>query len=89
MTVIATAIAGDTTMAEPEVYLEKLSAFSRMLRLEGLPVSPKETADAARILTFLGFAISIAFSVFRIFFGGLIYSSQGAYTAFALASSIL
>ena len=55
MTVIAAAIAGDTTMAEPEVYLEKLSAFSRMLRLEGLPVSPKETADAARILTYLGF----------------------------------
>ena len=39
-------------------------------------------------LTFLGFAISIAFSVFRIFFGRLIYSSQGAYTAFALASYI-
>ena len=43
-------------MAEPQVYLEKLSAFSRMLRLEGLPVSPKETADACEILISLGFA---------------------------------
>ena len=43
-------------MAEPEVYLEKLSAFSRMLQLQGLAVSPKETADAAEILTALGFA---------------------------------
>jgi len=42
-------------MAEPEVYLEKLSAFSRMLRLAGLPVSPKETADACEILIQLGF----------------------------------
>ena len=42
-------------MAEPQVYLEKLSAFSRMLRLEGLPVSPKETADACEILIQLGF----------------------------------
>ena len=42
-------------MAEPGVYLEKLSAFSRMLRLQGLAVSPKETEDAARLLTHLGF----------------------------------
>ena len=48
------AIAEDTTMAEPEVYLEKLSAFSRMLRLEGLSVSPRETADASQILITLG-----------------------------------
>ena len=41
-------------MADPGVYLEKLSAFSRMLRLEGLPVSPKETEDAARMLIALG-----------------------------------
>ena len=41
-------------MADPQVYLEKLSAFSRMLRLEGLSVSPKETADAADILITLG-----------------------------------
>ncbi len=41
-------------MAEPEVYLEKLSAFSRMLRLEGLAVSPRETEDAARLLISLG-----------------------------------
>ena len=53
--VIAAAIAEVTTMAEPQVYLEKLSAFSRMLRLEGLPVSPKETADACEILVSLGF----------------------------------
>lgn len=41
-------------MAEPEVYLEKLSAFSRMLRLEGLSISPKETEDASRLLIELG-----------------------------------
>ena len=41
-------------MTDPAVYLEKLSAFSRMLRLEGLSVSPKETADAGRILIALG-----------------------------------
>ena len=41
-------------MADPEVYLEKLSAFSRMLRLEGLTVGPGETADACRILAILG-----------------------------------
>lgn len=43
-------------MDDPGVYLEKLSYFSRMLRREGLSVSPKETADAAQILTTLGFA---------------------------------
>lgn len=48
--------AGDTIMDEPQVYLEKLSAFSRMLRLEGLIVSPQETQDAARILIDLGLA---------------------------------
>jgi len=41
-------------MAEPEVYLQKLSAFSRMLRLEGLVISPKETEDAASTLITLG-----------------------------------
>ncbi len=41
-------------MAEPSVYLEKMSAFGRMLRLQGLPVSPQETADACRILILLG-----------------------------------
>ena len=45
----------DTIMDDPQVYLEKLSAFSRMLRLAGLPVSPKETADACDILIRLGF----------------------------------
>ncbi len=42
-------------MAEPGVYLEKLSAFARMLRLQGLAVSHQETADAARLLMVLGF----------------------------------
>lgn len=42
------------TMIEPGVYLEKLSAFSRMLRLEGLAVSPQETADACQLLICLG-----------------------------------
>ena len=41
-------------MAEPGVYLEKLSAFARMLRLEGLTVSPKELEDASRLLISLG-----------------------------------
>jgi len=40
-------------MVDPGVYLEKLSAFSRMLHLEGLSVSPKETADAAALLSTL------------------------------------
>lgn len=43
-------------MAEPAVYLEKLSAFSRLLRLKGLNVGPRETADAAQVLTVLGLA---------------------------------
>ncbi len=42
-------------MNDPGVYLAKLSAFSRMLRREGLVISPKETEDAARLLTALGF----------------------------------
>ena len=42
-------------MGEPEVYLEKMSAFSRMLRLEGFSVGPQETADACRIFAVLGF----------------------------------
>ena len=41
-------------MDEHGVYLEKLSLFSRMLRLEGLSIGPKETADAGEILTALG-----------------------------------
>ena len=41
-------------MPDPEVYLVKLSAFSRMLRLEGLVVGTSETADACRILLSLG-----------------------------------
>ena len=41
-------------MADPGVYSEKLSYFSRMLRREGMTVGPKETADACLILTELG-----------------------------------
>ncbi len=41
-------------MDDPGVILEKLSAFSRMLRLEGLIISPKETEDASRLLIALG-----------------------------------
>lgn len=42
-------------MDNPGVYLEKLALFSRMLRLEGISVTPKETLDAADVLTSLGF----------------------------------
>ena len=42
-------------MDDHQVYLEKLSAFSRMLRLQSLNVSPQETADACRILVEIGF----------------------------------
>ena len=51
---MTTASAGGITMDDHRVYLEKMSAFSRMLRLEGLPVSPKETEDACRLLIALG-----------------------------------
>lgn len=42
-------------MTDSGVYLEKLSCFSRMLRREGLVISPQETADACQILISLGF----------------------------------
>lgn len=42
-------------MADPQIYLEKMSAFSRMLRLEGISAGPQETLDACRILSVLGF----------------------------------
>ena len=41
-------------MTDGAVYLEKLSAFSRLLHMEGLSVSPQETADACRMLIELG-----------------------------------
>ena len=41
-------------MADPQIYLEKISGFSRLLQLEGLSVSPQETADACRVLIELG-----------------------------------
>ena len=53
MDATAAVTAGDITMADHGVYLEKLSAFSRILRAEGLSISPKETADAAQLLTIL------------------------------------
>jgi uncharacterized protein with von Willebrand factor type A (vWA) domain len=51
---IAAVAAEGITMVDPGVYLYKLSAFSRLLRQQGLAVSPKETADAAQILITLG-----------------------------------
>lgn len=41
-------------MDDPQVYLEKLTAFSRILRMEGLTIGPKETAGAAQVLSVLG-----------------------------------
>ncbi len=41
-------------MADPGVYLEKISYFSRMLKREGLAISPQETADACKMLIELG-----------------------------------
>jgi len=43
-----------TIMADPQVYLEKISAFSRLLRMEGLPVSTREAEDACRVILSLG-----------------------------------
>ena len=42
-------------MVDTQVYLEKLALFGRILRQEGLEISPNETADACRILLELGF----------------------------------
>lgn len=42
-------------MDDPKVYLEKLSGFSRMLRLSGINATHQETADACKILLQLGF----------------------------------
>ena len=56
MNAAAVGIVEDTTMADPGVYLEKLALFSRLLSMEGLPVSPRETADASQILIDLGFS---------------------------------
>ena len=42
-------------MADFEVYLEKLALFGRILRQEGLDVTPSQTEDAVRILLELGF----------------------------------
>lgn len=42
-------------MDDPQVYLEKLSGFTRMLRLNGINATHQETADACTILLKLGF----------------------------------
>ena len=42
-------------MDDAAVYLEKLTGFSRMLRLHEFAIGPNETADAGRILAQLGF----------------------------------
>ena len=42
-------------MDDPQVYLEKLSGFTRMLRLSGMSATHQETADACSILIKLGF----------------------------------
>ena len=55
MAVPADTTAEAITMADPGVYAEKLSYFSRMLRREGLSVGPQETADACDILVHIGF----------------------------------
>ena len=52
---MAAVTAEDIIMDDPQVYLEKLSVFSRMLRLQGLSCSPQETADACKILVEVGF----------------------------------
>ena len=44
------------TMLDTAVYLEKLALFGRILRAEGMFVSPNETEDAVSILLELGFA---------------------------------
>lgn len=42
-------------MDDPQVYLEKLSGFTRMLRLSGIGATHRETADACALLLKLGF----------------------------------
>ena len=46
--------AGGIAMVEPRVYLEKIAAFARLLRMEGLVIGNQETADACRVLVELG-----------------------------------
>ena len=42
-------------MADGQVYLEKISAFARILRHEGMAIGNRETEDACRVLIDLGF----------------------------------
>ena len=39
-----------TSMPDTEVYLEKFALFGKLLRQQGMEVSPKENADACRML---------------------------------------
>lgn len=52
--IAAVTTAGDIAMDNPGIYLEKLSAFVRLLRMEGLVIGTNETADACRVLIALG-----------------------------------
>jgi len=54
MNAIVEVIAEGITMGDPGVYPAKISAFARMLRLEGLAIGPQETADACAVLIALG-----------------------------------
>ena len=51
-----TPAAAITTMLDAAVYLDKLALFGRILRQEGLFVSPDEDLDAVSILLDLGLA---------------------------------
>ena len=42
-------------MDDPQVYLEKLSGFTRMLRFNGVNATHRETADACSVLLKIGF----------------------------------
>lgn len=43
-------------MDDTGIYLEKISYFSRLLRQEGIVLTPRDTADAAKILVDVGLA---------------------------------
>ena len=55
MIVPAATTAEVINMDDPQVYLEKLSGFGRMLRLQGVNATHRQTADACTILMKLGF----------------------------------
>ena len=47
---VITTAAKDTAMVDTSAYLERISAFSRVLRHEGLAIGLHETEDAVRVL---------------------------------------